>query len=108
MIETATAITFESALIRRKWSLHGCDGAFGGNLDFHRFEVPEDGMTITVHTLFTHDDGDVDIVLYRPDGSRVEAPLAAGIAYDPTIPNAISRGLCTDNETIVYPSTATG
>lgn len=107
-LETATPIAFESAFDSgANGPFMACDGSFGGNVDYHSFVVPEDGMTISVHALFDHLDGDVDIVLYKPNGDAVQAPLAAGINYDPNNPKCDKQGTsCTDNESIVYPSTA--
>ena len=106
-LEAAVALTFEDEFDSgEQGPFKACDGSLGGNVDYFSFVVPEEGMTIKVSASFTHADGDVDIVLYRPDGSRVEAPLIDGLAFDPSYPKCDKQGTsCTDNELVIYPST---
>ncbi|MGB0648523.1 MAG: hypothetical protein ACPGQS_15165, partial [Bradymonadia bacterium] len=108
-LEAASALVFDSEFDSgEQGPFKACDGSFGGNVDYFSFVVPEDGMTIKVYASFTHADGDVDIVLYRPDGSQVEAPLIDGLAFDSSYPKCDKQGTsCTDNEMINYPSTGT-
>ncbi len=108
-LETAAALTFDEAFNSGEQGPYvACDGSFGGNSDYFSFSVPDEGMTIKVSANFTHADGDVDLFLYRPDGSRVEAPFAQGVAFDPNFPKCDKQGTsCSDNEFIDYPSTGT-
>jgi hypothetical protein len=106
-LETAVAMTFDEAFNSGEQGPYAaCDGPFGGNSDYFSFVVPNEGMTIKVYANFPHADGDVDLFLYRPDGSRVEAPFAQGVAFDPNFPKCDKQGTsCSDNEFIDYPST---
>jgi hypothetical protein len=106
-IETATALSFDEEFNSGvKGPFEACDGPLGGNSDFFSFVVPNEDMTIKVFANFTHASGDVDIFLYRPDGSRVEAPLVQGLNFDPDFPKCDKQGTsCSDDEFIDYPST---
>ena len=64
-------------------------------------------MTVIAHAYFTHADGDIDIALIRPDGSEVDAGNSETAEQEPDEgPKCRTGTSCTDNETIIVPSTA--